>query len=606
LAICHQLFPEGVPTLGVFAAESGVATSTFRRAADWLLEHLPALLRRRVPGPAAVDDDVASNREDAVKRLTDLYRWLQSNRGNTGKNACYSPEAKQRLAAAADEIRNAGALSFAEIAEILELNERQLRRIREEVGASEGAAPVQRSRRPHTTKDLAHEIQVLIKNIQASGDSRDPYTAADVRRIVEKNYREQLLRYHGSETISEDTVRKYMHRDVDLKKPKHHPRGNFVYPEPFQQVAIDTSHFKVFGFTFYLITILDLGSRLNLVTKVFLRENTDAVVSTLQEYLESFPGLGVVVIDRGTPYLNEVVNRLLESWGKIRLVCPRATPTAKAACERHFGILKPVLFAALSRIFPQNPRLPAEQVAKIIEMGIAVFQTLYHKIPQKGIDGLSPSERASDHNAGRAYSQLVELYERALHSEPVEEIAGEIHDYFQLAGPKKDTARRLRHFGGRVLRKTFVSLRGRIDPPHPSWLHDPIGYIVVQAKKTSETMHLEYFRKQSDTEEHQQRKKKQSDHLEHLREREQNPHRFVDKILEQSIHFMDLRIPGGVRIKLRELEHLLELLAGQMGRAFRSEITRLQRRVEQLTESARTRQRMREWLETRASSVVQT
>ena len=50
-----------------------------------------------------------------------------------------------------------------------------------------------------------------------------------------------------------------------------------MYPEPFQQVAIDTSHFKVFGFTFYLITILEIGARLNLVTRVFLRENTEAV-----------------------------------------------------------------------------------------------------------------------------------------------------------------------------------------------------------------------------------------------------------------------------------------------------------------------------------------
>jgi hypothetical protein len=249
----------------------------------------------------------------------------------------------------AEEIHRRHSLSFAEIAEVLELNERQLRRIREEVRDSGGEAPAPKSRRPHATQDLAYEVQVLIKDIQASGDSRHPYTALDVKRIIEKNYTERLRKYHGSETISEDTVRKYMETEVDLKK-REHPRGSYVYPEPFQQVAIDTSYFKVFGFTFYLITIFEIGARLNLVTRVFLRENTQAVVSTLEEYLERFKGIGVVVIDRGSPYLNEVVKNLLEEHGKVRLVCPPATPTAKAACERHFHTLKPVLLAALQRV----------------------------------------------------------------------------------------------------------------------------------------------------------------------------------------------------------------------------------------------------------------
>ena len=42
-----------------------------------------------------------------------------------------------------------------------------------------------------------------------------------------------------------------------------------------------------------------MGGRLNLLTRVFLREDTAAVVAVLEEFLEKFPGLAVVVIDRG-------------------------------------------------------------------------------------------------------------------------------------------------------------------------------------------------------------------------------------------------------------------------------------------------------------------
>ena len=94
LAICHQLFPEGVPSLRAFVAENGVAPSTFRRAADWLLELLPTILSARKPGPPCEGEEATSDREEAVKKLTDLYRWLEDKQSGTEKNACYRPEAK--------------------------------------------------------------------------------------------------------------------------------------------------------------------------------------------------------------------------------------------------------------------------------------------------------------------------------------------------------------------------------------------------------------------------------------------------------------------------------------------------------------------------------
>ncbi len=596
LASCHLLFPEGVPALVEFATKNQVASSTLQRAARWLVELLPSLLAQRRPGPSAGSPEAPSEREEAVKKLTDLYRWIQSNRSDTEKNACYDPEAKRRIAAMADNFQAAGTLSFEEIATTLEMNERQLRRIRQEV-RSDATAPPPKSRKPHRTKDLADDIQVLIKKVQISGDSRDPYTAMDVKRILEKNYSESLVKHHGSAKISADTVRKYMNKEIDLdSKSKHHPRGGFVYPEPFQQVAIDTTHFKVFGFTFYLITILDVATRSNLVTRVFLRENTAAVVSTLKEYLQAFAGLGVVVIDRGTPYLNATVKNLLEQHGKLRLVCPTATPTAKAACERHFGTLKPVLLAALARIFPEKPGWKPELIAKVIEMGLAVFQTMYHEIPQEGIDGRSPAERAQEFDSFRAWSQMVDLLERTMRSEPAQELAGEIHDRFQLPGPRTTTIKRLQNFGGRVLRRTLEELRGKIGPPHPEWLYDALGYITVRAKSICEQEHMKYFRKQRGREERKQHQDQQREFRESRQEELDHPEQFVDETLEQAITFMDIGAPAGGQMRLRHLALLLESLASGMGRAFGAELERLHKKVDELARNAQTRRQLHAWL----------
>ena len=89
-----------------------------------------------------------------------------------------------------------------------------------------------------------------------------------------------------------------------------------------------------------------------------------------------------------------------------------------------------------------------------------------------------------------------------------------------------------------------------------------------------------------------------------LEEKKEHPERFVDDTLEQAIRFVDLGIPGAVRIRLRDLKSLLDSLSEKMGRAFKSEIARLHTRIDQLTENAATRRQVHEWLEARASPVA--
>ena len=432
LAMVHTLFPGVIPSVRAFAAQSGVAASTFTRAAAWLEKILPGLFRTRRPGPpdTTPQDDAARARADAVAELDALRKWLKG-RTSTPSNCCYDGEAKQRIAELAGRIRTAKTMTYDQIAAELGMPARQLLRIRQEVKAAGGKAPEAKSRRPKDCPPLAREIQLLIGQVEHSADTRKPRRPIDIKRIIEKLYRDKLEKYHGAPTISATTVAKYMGQ-TPPEKPIEHPRGSFVYPEPFEAVAIDTSYYTLFGITFCLITVFEFGGRLNLVTRIFLRDNTEAVVAVLEEFLARYPGVGVVVIDRGTPYLNEEVRRLLELHGVVRLVCPPQTPTAKAAIERHFRMLKEALAQAVDKVFSADPGWPPAQLAKALELAVDVFATMYHRTPQEGIDGLSPLERIAGFDALAAAACRAQLFERSLNAEPSDLYARHVHQFLQL------------------------------------------------------------------------------------------------------------------------------------------------------------------------------
>ena len=599
LATMEMLFPAGIPNLKDFAQTMGAAPSTFRRSAQWLLRLLPGLLEARCPGPRVEEPSgILEKRAEAVHALEDLRSWLLEKRSTTEKNKCYSPEAKQRIAAAVNSTLTAGTLVFGEIAAILQIDGRQLRRIRKEVDEAHGEAPQPKSRRPHTTGEIAGEIQQLIDDVVRSADTRRPYGPMDVKRILEKRYKDELEKHHGGTAIALGTVSKYMGQE-EPKAKKEHPRGSFIYPQPFQEVAIDTSHFHLFGRTFYLITVFELGGRLNLLTRVFLRENIPAVVEVLEKFVQAFPGIGVVVIDRGTPYLNEDVKSLLENNGQVRLVCPPATPTAKAACERHFRTLKEVLRPAIEKVFPQDPNWEPEKAAKVLEMGIAVFQDLYHRIPQEGIDGKSPAERAVDFDPVKACARMAELFQRSLESEPADEYARMLHDRFQIPGDPEETVRTLKHFGTRCLRKLRRVVQPYLGPPFPDWIYDPLGYLAAKAHDIWEedraAFQAEKLGEAKGKEARVLARKQEEEHAAKERESEEQPERFVDEALRT----LGISLAMGVGIK-RSGEFLRQLLVSlslQMKGAFLGEVARLRGRIRTLTENIRAREGLERFLD---------
>jgi hypothetical protein len=589
LAIVESLFPSGMPSLKDYCCEENVAASTFRRAAEWLQGLLPGLFLARRPGPQAEAPAPSRGaREEALRKLEDLRPWLQERQSPTENNSCYSAEAKQRIASTTKEIQDSGTLTAAEISSTLGIGERQIRRMRKEVEQAQGGAPQSGSRRPKNAEELSEEIQRLIHRIQETADSRVPYTGMDIKRILQKKYKQELLEHHGSETISKTTVLKYMERkeSPQAKNQREHPRGNYHYPQPFQEVAVDTSYLKLFGRTFYLITVFDLGGRLNLLTRCFLRDRTESVVEVLEGYLARFPGVGVVVIDRGTPYLNEEVRSVLEAHGKFRLVCPAATPQAKAAAERHFWHLKGVIEAAILNVFPEDPAWEPERFLKLVEVAAAAFQELYHEIPQPGIDGKSPAERASSFDVLKAHAAMIELLGRSADSEPAEIYARELHQRFQFPGSEEETVKRLRQFRTSVLRRLAAELGPRMGPPAPSWMYDPLGYFAAKAaelsRKQGESFHKEQFRKEQ-AKEKKEAERKQREALEaEDREWKEHPERFVEGTLKLVVK--SLRRGTGLSILTGHLKELLQSLRSQLGSAFHCELRRLTERIAAFTE----------------------
>jgi len=590
-----NLFPDEIPTAKDYAQETGISVTTFNRCAQWLLDRLPELLEERRPGPRPIQETGREEREEALRKLEDLRAWIRENCSTTEKNTCYNGEAKLRIATLSEEIQKSGVLSFDEIARVLCIDERHLRRMRKEVKAAGGAAPQPKSRKPHHTEELAEEIQRLIRKIEISSKE---YRPTDVKRILEKNYKAELEKYHGSKTISLTTISKYMSQGKGGKKAKdrEHPRGTYHYPEPFQQAGIDTTYFKIFGFTFYIITVFEVGGRMNLLTRIFLRESTAAVVEILEGCLSQYPGIAAFVIDRGTPYLNQEVKMLLEKNGKLRIVCPPATPTAKACCERHFKTLKAAIRNALEKVFYKDPGWSAEPLAKLLEMGVAVFQQMYHQIPQEGIDGKSPTERIESFDPVRACSSMINLFERALDNEPVEEYIHQLHQRFQLPNSEEETVKELRRFGTAVLREVAEKVAPYMGPPFPEWMHNPLGFLAAKARELWEKKERSYYLNRFVRQEKTQWRQDQKEERERLKsensERQEHPERFLESTFKLLLNAAKAKNQGLLNIAMGKLKNLLRCLSKKLGYAFAHELELLKTKIRKLQENEKNKERL--------------
>ena len=601
LAMANMLFSDGVPPFKNYCRETGVAPTTYQRMARWLLGVLANLLEQRRPGPKPAErtDESRQAREAALRELEDLRAWLRTKHTTTEKNTCYTADATERIARVSEAIHGTGVLDYAEIARFLGIHERHLFRIRQEVKEAGGRAPEPKSRRPHRVRTLPVALQDLIRKIAIS---KHHYTPTDVKRILDKNYAQELQRHLGTTTIALTTVSKYMPNEAPTKQPRVHPRGGYDYPEPFQQVAIDTTHFKLFGWKFYFVTVFEMSGRLHLLTKVFLRENTSAIAEVIEQCLSQYPGIAAFVIDRGSPYVNAEIRRLLEERGVLRIVAPTATPTAKAALERHFRTLKEVLGRAVEAVFAKgNPGWGRAYVAQILEVAIAVFREMYHAIPQESIDGKSPAERIVEFDPVRGAAEIVRLFERSVESEPSAEYARHIHRRFQLSNPESDTVKRLQRFSTVDLRALEDTVAPFMGPPFPAWMYDPLGYLEARARKIWEArerrIHLARYDQERAQQQREQNKADRRKRAEEEHARRQSPERFVDTTLRSLAKAINIGINPLVRIFVNQLKPLVRTLAQQLGHAFRQETERIRERAFAFADGEQTRRELASILE---------
>jgi hypothetical protein len=516
---------------------------------------------------------------------------------DTEKNRCFDGETKKRIAFCVEEIAKSKVLKFSEIAEILNMDERHLRRIRKEVKNAGGEAPEEKSRSPENKNCLAQEIQRLIVAIKISAPTNRQYSATDIKRIMEKNYKETLLKYHKKPTITIDTVLKYM--DLDEKEVWDHPRGNWNYPEPFQQAAIDTSYFKLFGKTYYLITALEAKGRVNLLTKVFLHDNKESVMTVLKSVLQRYRGIGVFVIDRGTPYLNDDVKHYLESCNCFRIICPPKTPTAKAFAERHFGALKPILKSAVETVFSEDPGWPHENMQKLLEVATAVFSSMYHQIPQEGIDGKSPAERINEFDPVRACVEQMKLFERSLNSQLSTDYARFMHDYFQFPWDVKETVKELGEFPTKILRRLFEKVKPIMGPPIAGSLHSPLKFLVARAWQIRNEETKEFFHKKRKEEEE---KKKKEEELEIQQSEREEPEKYVDGLLTTLIRCVQNN--HVVKMATDYMRSNLKALYGKMGNQFFNEISRLKQILKNMSDNETVKARTEQILDDLVDEIV--
>ena len=186
LSIVHKIFPKRIPSLSEYAQEKGVSRSTFARSAKWLEKPLRDLFRNRRPGPSNEKQDLDDKQDNALSKLKALRIYMAKTRKETTKNDCYDGETKKRIAGLAEKTAASGVLNYGEIAKALNIDERQLRRIRKDVRCAGGESPKEKSRRPKHTKSLAKQIQILIADIENSASTKKSYGPIDVKKATEQ------------------------------------------------------------------------------------------------------------------------------------------------------------------------------------------------------------------------------------------------------------------------------------------------------------------------------------------------------------------------------------------------------------------------------------
>jgi len=350
--------------------------------------------------------------------------------------AALSPQRRELLVDAVEDLHCDHNIPRGTIAVQLGLSERTLRRLRAARAAGKALTPTERApKRPHgrVPLPLAAAVALFVSLFPALP------LAELYRRFVGK-HANTCARY-GHPNLAYSTFTRHAARTptgAPAATKTHQPNRGRDAPEnipPGALALMDTTDLRCFGFDFKLIGFMEAHSREIFAHQLCDHDRAVHVAEVLSDGQQRSGGVLALRIDRGTPYLAELTTTAAAQCGIDMRVARAHTPTDKAVLERFFLTAKEAIHAALNCIdlsqgpgdFDYRRRLARTVASAVIA---AYLRWGYPYIPQPHIDGRSPRERFEQ--APPASLQVIRqaLDERVRHHEHAKTLARQLHDSY--------------------------------------------------------------------------------------------------------------------------------------------------------------------------------
>jgi len=454
LVVVRRHFGGQVPTLSEAAEQFGVSRELAPRLYRRLFDKLLGLVERH---QRPRSEDVESGRQRKALALSEALLGVARAVIAAAGIAVLSPDRREEIVVAVERLKAEHGIGYEQAAAKLGLCVRTLWTWRSEMAAGNGLAPKSRApKNPHgklpeaLARDIADYVALFPKE-----------PLARLHRLFVRDNAE-LCKEHGHPVLSYGAFCRASGRSTDKPQVarRQAERGRDA-PEnlPYRALALmDTSDVNCFGFGFKLIPFMEAHSRAIFAHELCERDKAEKVERVFEQGVEKSGGVLALRVDRGTPYLAELVVHAVEDLGADMRVARAYQATDKALIERFFltakNATRDVLDCVDLRAGPGAESWRRNLARKIGSAVMAMFlRWCYPYIPQPHIDGRSPHERTRDiaplsHDAIRAA-----LDERARHHEHARSVAIELHHNYGFRWSMKRWLKAVRGFCAEDLRE---------------------------------------------------------------------------------------------------------------------------------------------------------
>ena len=449
LCVVRRRWPNGVPNLSEAARELGVCRELASRLYERFWQRLVTLVRGMgKPGPKP-ENPAAEARE---KRLHLLEAFLGVARAiiAAADIAAFLPARRREIVVAVEKLHAEHAVPYGEIASALGLRERTLRRWRRRHGDGDSLAAKSRApRRPHGKLPGNLAATILL----TASLHRD-VPLAELHRGFIRDHK-PLCEEHGHPNLSYGAFRRNAGREpAKTGTPRAKPRRGRDAPVNIPRGALalmDTTDITCFGFPFQVIAFMEAHTREIFAHQLVENERAETIARIFDEGIERCGGTLGLRIDRGTPYLAEIVAESASDHGVDMRVARAHTPTDKAPLERWFKTVKETLHDVLHCLdLREGPGTLAwrRDLARTIAAHVlaAYLRWGYPYIPQPHIDGRTPRERNSDAPPASPDLLRAALDQNVRHHEHAKTLAREIHHAYAFRVPMTRWLRSVRGF----------------------------------------------------------------------------------------------------------------------------------------------------------------